>query len=438
MSPKPTYDKAFLQQRFINFYVLGISYAVFYFSRYNLSTAHPKFKELLELPYSGYSAIIGTALLIYGLTVFISGPLIDRVGGKKAMLLGSGGALLSNVLFGATYFLVEKNAISGSHAILKYGLNLTNLISIMTFIWSINYFFQSFGALSIVKINSAWYKKSERGSFSGKFGSVIQLGRMLVLTVCPWILYCLPWCYVFFIPALFQAIMFFLIWQLVEEHPSRHSHPSIKDAIKAILSAPKKETILLCVFVAVFTGMIRNGVEHQITVFFSRHFHIASENIRSYFPYQMYAVLTPFAMIAASLLSGPSSDKYFSSRRFPVMTGAFFLTFIGLFCMMFDMKNPYVSSALLIFVMFSLQGVNNILMGTLTTDLGGEKISGSVTGVFDGAQYIGGSAISYVIGAVLTRTNNWVYWPLILLLPTSLAFIMSTLLTKKEKAELTA
>lgn len=77
-------------------------------------------------------------------------------------------------------------------------------------------------------------------------------------------------------------------------------------------------------------------------------------------------------------------------------------------------------------------------MGTLTTDLGGEKISGSVTGVFDGAQYIGGSAISYVIGAVLTRTNNWVYWPLILLLPTSLAFIMSTLLTKKEKAELTA
>jgi len=73
MSPKPNYDKAFLQQRFINFYVLGISYAVFYFSRYNLSTAHPKLKELLELPYTGYNAIIGTALLIYGLTVFISG-----------------------------------------------------------------------------------------------------------------------------------------------------------------------------------------------------------------------------------------------------------------------------------------------------------------------------------------------------------------------------
>ena len=193
MSPKPTYDKAFLQQRFINFYVLGISYAVFYFSRYNLSTAHPKLKELLELPYTGYNTIIGTALLIYGLTVFISGPLIDKVGGKRAMLLGSGGALLSNLLFGATYFLVEKNAISGSHAILKYGFNLTNLISIMTFIWSLNYFFQSFGALSIVKINSAWYKKSERGSFSGKFGSVIQLGRMLVLTICPWILYCLSY-----------------------------------------------------------------------------------------------------------------------------------------------------------------------------------------------------------------------------------------------------
>jgi OPA family glycerol-3-phosphate transporter-like MFS transporter len=149
----------------------------------------------------------------------------------------------------------------------------------------------------------------------------------------------------------------------------------------------------------------------------------------------MYAVLTPFAMIAASLLSGPSSDKYFSSRRFPVMTGAFLLTFIGLFCMMFDMKNPYISSSFLIFIMFSLQGVNNILMGTLTADLGGEKISGSITGVFDGAQYIGGSIISYIIGSVLSKTGNWFYWPLVLIFPTSIAFIISTVLTKKEKNE---
>ena len=64
-----------LKQRWINFYVLGIAYAVFYFSRYNLSTAHPLLKQLIGIPYNSYGAIVGTALLIYGLTVFLGGPL---------------------------------------------------------------------------------------------------------------------------------------------------------------------------------------------------------------------------------------------------------------------------------------------------------------------------------------------------------------------------
>jgi OPA family glycerol-3-phosphate transporter-like MFS transporter len=426
-------NKQDLKQRWLNFYVLGIAYAVFYFSRYNLSTAHPLLKKLIGIPYNSYGAIVGTALLVYGLTVFLGGPLTDIVGGKKAILAGSAGALFSNLLFGSLYFLVEKNITSGSSATFKFGFNLINLVSIMTFVWSLNYFFQSFGALAIVKINSAWYSKKERGTFSGKFGSVIQLGRMLVLLICPWILYSLPWCYVFFIPALFQAIMFFLIWQLVEEHPSRHGHPSIKEAIKAIITAPKREMIVMCIFIALLTGMIRNGIEHQISIFFTKQFDIEATAIKSYLPYQIYAISTPFAMILSSLLSGPSSDKYFQSRRFPVMTGAFFLTFIGIFALMFDMKNAFISSALLVFIMFSIQGVNNILMGTLTADLGGEKVSGSVTGMFDGAQYIGGAFISYTLGIVLNKTNNWFYWPVILLVPSSLAIVGSTLLTKREK-----
>lgn len=422
-----------LKQRWINFYVLGIAYAVFYFSRYNLSTAHPLLKQLIGIPYNSYGAIVGTALFIYGLTVFLGGPLTDIFGGKKAILAGSAGALVSNILFGSLYFLVDRNIVASVGASFKFGFNLLNIVSIMTFIWSLNYFFQSFGALAIVKINSAWYSKKERGTFSGKFGSVIQLGRMLVLLICPWILYSLPWCYVFFIPALFQAIMFFLIWNLVEEHPDRRSHPSIKEAIKAIINAPKREMIVMCIFIALLTGMIRNGIEHQISIFFTKQFNVEATAIKSYLPYQIYAVLTPFAMILSSLISGPSSDKYFDSRRFPVMTGAFLLTFIGIFSLMFDMKNAFISSVLLVFIMFSIQGVNNILMGTLTADLGGEKVSGSVTGMFDGAQYIGGAFISYTLGAVLSKTNNWFYWPVVLLVPSTLALVGSTLLTKKEK-----
>lgn len=113
--------------------------------------------------------------------------------------------------------------------------------------------------------------------------------------------------------------------------------------------------------------------------------------------------------------------------------GSFFLVIIGLVCLMFDMKNPYFSTAFLIFTMFSLQAVNNILMGTLTADLAGKELSGTVAGTFDGVQYMGGSVAGFGIGYVLNRTNDWHYWPAVLLIPAILAFLLSAVLTRKEK-----
>ncbi len=46
----------------------------------------------------------------------------------------------------------------------------------MAVLWGANNYFQSFGALSIVKINAAWFRVSERGSFAGIFGIMIQSG----------------------------------------------------------------------------------------------------------------------------------------------------------------------------------------------------------------------------------------------------------------------
>ena len=44
------------------------------------------------------------------------------------------------------------------------------MIATFAALWACNHYFQSFGALSIVKINAAWFHVSERGSFAGIFG----------------------------------------------------------------------------------------------------------------------------------------------------------------------------------------------------------------------------------------------------------------------------
>ena len=42
-------------------------------------------------------------VLVYGLSVFLNGPLADKIGGKRAILIGSAGAALFNLLFGFTH-----------------------------------------------------------------------------------------------------------------------------------------------------------------------------------------------------------------------------------------------------------------------------------------------------------------------------------------------
>ena len=432
-------NKKFLTQRALNFWLLGLSYSVLYFCRFNLSSAHAVLSKFFTgWDYTTYGTIIGTALFIYGLTGFFSGPICDRFGGKKAILIGMFGSFICNLLFGATYLLVNNGY---STPTLAYGLAFSDLLSIMTLIWSTNYFFQSFGSLSVVKINSAWYTKQERGLFAGKFGTLIQLGRILVLIACPWLIYKLPWPFAFFVPAFFLLIMMFAVWQLVENKPEdigltygeETKKLSFIEGYKSILKSSLLPIIIGAICVALFNGMIRNGIEHYLSRFFVDQFGLKKTELALFFPYVLYGLLTPGFMMLSSIISGPSSDRFFQSRRFPIIMGSFFLVIIGLVCLMFDMKNPYFSTAFLIFTMFSLQAVNNILMGTLTADLAGKELSGTVAGTFDGVQYMGGSVAGFGIGYVLNRTNDWHYWPAVLLIPAILAFLLSAVLTRKEK-----
>jgi OPA family glycerol-3-phosphate transporter-like MFS transporter len=44
------------------------------------------------------------------------------------------------------------------------------------FAYAANMYFQSFGAVSIVKVNASWFHLRERGTFGGIFGILISLG----------------------------------------------------------------------------------------------------------------------------------------------------------------------------------------------------------------------------------------------------------------------
>src|SRR5687767_6956318 len=68
------HSKAFLRRRFLNWFPLGLTYALLYFGRYNLAAL----KDVKALTEANYGAIVAAGSVVYGCSFLINGPLVDR------------------------------------------------------------------------------------------------------------------------------------------------------------------------------------------------------------------------------------------------------------------------------------------------------------------------------------------------------------------------
>ncbi len=76
---------------------LGLLYTSFYRCRYNLSLSNHAISTEFGFSQAQIGTIITTALLAYACGLIIHGLLTDRLGGKRAMLIGASGTIVLNV-----------------------------------------------------------------------------------------------------------------------------------------------------------------------------------------------------------------------------------------------------------------------------------------------------------------------------------------------------
>ncbi|HTY58250.1 MAG TPA: MFS transporter, partial [Bacteroidota bacterium] len=224
----------FRRRRVVNWMSLGILYAFFYATRYNYTAAAPMLADLFGWRNTDLGVFETMMPLVYGLSVVLNGPLADRIGGKKAFLFGAGGVIVANVLFGLAGLTVVSPAVwegagTARHvvtpAVMSFGMSGTLILTLMAVVWGLNGYFQSFGALSIVKVNAQWFHVRERGTFSGIFGVLIRLGLLLAFQGVPLILLVLPWQYAFWIPAACVALMFAVNALWMKNSPADAGYP---------------------------------------------------------------------------------------------------------------------------------------------------------------------------------------------------------------------
>lgn len=429
-------DPAFRSRRVQNWLVLGFLYAFFYATRYNLSALSGQLCSYFGWTNTEYGIFETMMPFVYGVSVLVNGPIADRVGGKKAFLFGALGVILMNFLFGLGTLVVQtpavwsgsgKSAVLVTPAVLGYGFTSGTVIALMAAVWGINGYFQSFGALSIVKVNAQWFHLSERGTFAGIFGVLIRFGLILAFSGVPWLAGHLPLVWAFWIPAAGVAVLFVLNYFLMENAPADAGFTGLDtgdgSAVGDEKPAPLKE-IIAKVFASRVAWTIAGGSmmigfvrRSTVDVWFAKYFANVwlpkGTPLSDYLPYQAAAWGIALLGIAGGFAFGIASDRIFKSRRAPVITIGFSGMAVLLVALGLVHKagaGPWAMAGVLACLSFFINGAHGMIGGAASMDFGGRKAAATAAGLFDGIQYFTSAPfVGIGMGKVLDRWH-WDAW----------------------------
>ena len=108
------HPSGFRKRRGLNWTFVGLLYTSFYTCRYNLAIANKSISDEFGFNKAQMGTIITTALLAYACGQIINGLLTDRIGGKRAMLVGAAGTVIMNTVFGFASFHFGSAGLSAS------------------------------------------------------------------------------------------------------------------------------------------------------------------------------------------------------------------------------------------------------------------------------------------------------------------------------------
>ncbi len=418
-STRLNYPPGFRPRRGLNWFILGLMYASYYMCRYNFRFATPGMIQEFGFSKSQITDILSAWSVAYGTGQLVNGLITDRIGGKAAMLIGAGGTIALNLIFGF--------------------VSLTGTFSTFALIWLLNGWFQSFGAPGMVKINAAWFNRTERGTFSGIFGLMIQMGQVMINNLAPiilagftigiWVVAEGEWRWLFRIPPLFAATMALLLAFIPKETPEAAGYhgvvsndggaglsgvrASLKESFVTIFTHP------LVWFYAVAyacTGAVRNSSDQLAVLYFVEQLKLDLAKKPAAVFYTMN--LMPVVAVFGSFTAGWVSDKIFKGHRSPVAMTLYYFESLVILCaavvIYAGVVGPtpggiFLGCLFLLLVSLTANSTHAIVGSAAPMDIGGRKMAGFATGVIDSFQYYG-SAMALPITGRLIDHYGWGVW----------------------------
>jgi OPA family glycerol-3-phosphate transporter-like MFS transporter len=426
--PKVELDHSpeFLRRRLRNWVPLGLTYAFLYMARYNITVL----KNMGGILQRDYGNIDFWGSLTYGLAFLINGPLADKFGGRRAILLAAGGALVANVLLGVLWLT---GAIDGTST------------TALALLFVLNMYFQSFGAVSIVKVNASWFHLRERGTFGGIFGTLISLGLYFAFDWGTRIgeagcagcaakhgtgaaFHGFAW--LFLVPAAILAVCWVVSYAMVRDTPAAagladfdvedasSGAPELREsAAQVILRMLRNPVILTIAIIELCSGFLRQSILKWSNDF------AGGIGARDLYVFRHWGMVSCIAGITGGMFAGVISDHVFRSRRLPVSMVLYLVMFFGAVALVPLLGVPLAVSWIIAFMAMAIIGVHGMLSGVASQDFGGRLHTGVAVGLIDGFVYLGSAIQDQVYGGygsllpekgtqAAKLVSNWQSWPI--------------------------
>lgn len=368
-------------------WVLWLTYGAFYFCRTNISVAVPYLKASTAGGGLGLSGdevgwILASLKIVYGLGQLLNGQLSERFSPRVMLAIGMFGSAALNVLFG-------------------FGTGFFFLL----FVWATNGFCQSLGWTPCVRVAANWVPIARRGRAIGLIGTGYQITLGLTYVVAGQSAELLGWRGGFYVPAVLLASTgLFMLVCLRDAPPHDAALPG--DAVGRAANRSPGISFFEGLYWTLYNptlwllglslgllnacryGFLDWGVTHLME---TQQLHVGKAVLQFF--------VIAFGATAGSFLAGWASDRFFGSRRAPVI--CLLMIALGTASLGYDwvVRHSALGTMLLLVVVgFCIYGPQVLLVGTAPADLAHRGASAAAAGFVNFIGYMGAATGDVVTG----------------------------------------
>jgi len=436
LSRQQTADASYLGESAV-IWTLWLTYGAFYFCRTNISAAVPGLKASVGAGGLGLSGeevgwILAALKIAYGVGQFFNGQLSERFSPRVMLAIGMFGSAALNVLFGfgeGFYFLL--------------------------FVWATNGFCQSLGWTPCVRVAANWVPVYRRGHAIGIIGTGYQITLGLTYLISGFAAKRFGWQGALYVPAaLLAGTGIFMLFCLRESPPlgdtrSGEAASGAKLAGKSFERAPASRgstsEVLLWTLTNPFLwilgltlgllnacryGFLDWGVTHLMET-------------RKDFPVDKAALqffVIAIGAAAGSYLAGWATDRFFGSRRSPVI--CMLMAALAVLSFAYEAaarQSPVGTMVLLVVIGFCIYGPQVLLVGTAPADMARRGTSAAAAGFVNFLGYMGAASGDVVTGHFANSKHGgwqvviyiWATWALLGALLMAVLWIIEVVLASR-------